>query len=250
MYRHYLNAILDCESNQLFVEFQITFNSKTSLFAEDEISDRTVKLIDSSHNDSNECIKFSCLPNENIGQLQLDLFIEKTAISFKNISFGHLNVSDNSSDCILFNLDSNLLNGLCLENKIAPESSPIAHLSEHSIGICFYFAVGASIVSNPEPRECDESICAILHGPSVDLLNDWVFCGHSHSNDAKEESHEPHIRIPEQLLKPIVLDRIEQVIYLLIDSPEILLESFDNKDDSIYLQFSKRYCFNNLIVLC
>lgn len=102
----------------------------------------------------------------------------------------------------------------------------------------------------PEPSERDLSLCAIFDRPSADLLNDWVFCGHSHGESSSHSHAEepPSIPIPEELYKPIVLDKIEQIIYLFTDaSPFLLLESAEQKDNSIYLELIKGdgiYCLD------
>lgn len=83
----------------------------------------------------------------------------------------------------------------------------------------------------PDSIDCDKSVLQVLQKPNPDLVNDWVFC-HNHG----EHTYEP---LPE--LEPIVLTCLEEVVYILTcDVDQILLESIEDKNQSIYLALIKR----------
>lgn len=90
----------------------------------------------------------------------------------------------------------------------------------------------------PERKECEEYLYDKLNGPNVDLLNDWIFChNHDHSTEHSSQESNGQLEIPEDAQKPVVLDQIEQIVYVLTcDSNKVLFESTENKDYSIYLE--------------
>ncbi|KAH9408820.1 hypothetical protein TYRP_011090, partial [Tyrophagus putrescentiae] len=198
---NFLQAFLpDVQTNRIYFEFRLIFNSKEALFSDEEIVDKSIKLkkIDVQSKDDSECDALCHFEANHkvIGRLKLSINVDQSKISILNVR---------------------------LENY-------------------------------PEPSQRDLSLCAIFDRPSADLLNDWVFCGHNHSSGESSSTHHSHaevpesITIPEELYKPIVLDKIEQIIYLLTDaSPLVLLESADQKDNSIYLELIKSdeiYCLD------
>lgn len=144
-----LNAVFDSDSSQFYFECQLSFNFKSSLFTETEIFQPAIQLkrVDSisglSCDDSCE-LQFSGT-HDDVGELCLNLLINKSAITFKNIKLGHLKPMTNSVECFSFNLDSQQLHGLCLDSQTCKYSAVHAHLCKHSICLYSYFTLSTSI---------------------------------------------------------------------------------------------------------
>lgn len=256
---YFLQAFLpDVQTNRIYFEFRLIFNSKEALFSDEEIVDKSIKLkkIDVQSKDDSECDALCHFEANHkvIGRLKLSINVDQSKISILNVRLGDFDHSEELCDNYEFDFDADKQFEFCFAKKSLQETFPTVQIEPHSISVYFYFSLTASIENYPEPSQRDLSLCAIFDRPSADLLNDWVFCGHNHSSGESSSAHHSHaevpesITIPEELYKPVVLDKIEQIIYLLTDaSPLVLLESADQKDNSIYLELIKSdeiYCLD------
>ncbi|UXI22760.1 phosphatidylinositol 5-phosphate 4-kinase type-2 alpha [Sarcoptes scabiei] len=84
-----------------------------------------------------------------------------------------------------------------------------------------------------ESKKFDRSLLEPINRPNLELLDDWLFC---HSSRPIEK--------PETIQSAIILDRIEQIFFLLDqECDQILLESIDNINDNIYIRLIDRDFF-------
>lgn len=145
-----LRAFLpDAQLNRVYFEFQLIFNSKEALFEDEEVFEKLIKLerIDVQSKVDNECnalCRFEAMHSV-IGQLKLSLIVDQSKISILNVQLGDFDLAEDFCDSYEFDLDTEKQFGLCFAEKTLQETSPVARIDAHSIGVHFYFSLIASI---------------------------------------------------------------------------------------------------------
>lgn len=145
-----LRAFLpDVQTNRVYFEFRLAYNSKEALFSDEEIVDKSIKLekIDVQSKVDSQCdalCRFEAT-HKIIGQLRLNLNADNTKISILNVRLGDFDHSEELFDNYDFDFDTDKQFEFCFVKKSLQETPPVIQIDARSVDVYFYFSLVASI---------------------------------------------------------------------------------------------------------
>ena len=147
---YFLQAFLpDVQTNRIYFEFRLIFNSKEALFSDEEIVDKSIKLkkIDVQSKDDSECDALCHFEANHkvIGRLKLSINVDQSKISILNVRLGDFDHSEELCDNYKFDFDAGKQFEFCFAKKSLQETFPTVQIEPHSISVYFYFSLTASI---------------------------------------------------------------------------------------------------------
>lgn len=174
------------------------------------------------------------LEDETLCFVNLNNFSCRVNIEKKAIIFHEFEVNSDKLEEIIFKFQIDPIQNIEFDLNLTKKFFPSLTVKENKLQLTIVIVFSLNIEANNLPKSIpiEKTSLDVFNAPNLDLINDWLFC-HNHSADTS-------IKIPENVSK-LILTNIEQIYYLLDnESQQILFESVEEKDESIYLNLIQR----------